>query len=414
MGPITLFDKSFLQSLNPDESVWFDHFFQTNVCPYFFVETLADLEKNIDKGRTPEQVVGSIANKFPEMHEMPSALHINICISNLMGYNIPMTGQIPVAGGYHVKVDDKTGTIFKTTPEAEAFSRWQKQDFIGIERLYARAWRTMLSSLKTDEIISGFKSLGIDGKSCRSLEEAKNIADGIVKSRDNPYDKMKLIIQFLNIPQYLHQHILKRWSSLYFPPLIDFAPYAAFVLTVDIFYQVALAADLISSARKSNRIDIAYLFYLPFCMLFVSSDKLHRRCSLLFLREDQEFVWGQDLKEGLKYINNKYSKLHISIKEKGVMSFAHYPPNDDNIISQIWDTHFPNWRKSADAYESKTPYKNKKLYNEIKKMSTASHIPTEQIDFDTYNTDRMVIERMVRKKKGSWWQIPKELKNGKK
>ncbi len=27
MGPIALFDKSFLQSLTVDELVWFDHFF---------------------------------------------------------------------------------------------------------------------------------------------------------------------------------------------------------------------------------------------------------------------------------------------------------------------------------------------------------------------------------------------------
>ena len=46
MGPITLFDKSFLQSLKIDESVWFDHFFLTNVCPLFYGETLGGLGEN--------------------------------------------------------------------------------------------------------------------------------------------------------------------------------------------------------------------------------------------------------------------------------------------------------------------------------------------------------------------------------
>jgi len=45
MGPIVLFDKSFLQSLNIDEAVWFDHFFISNIPPIFFTETLADLKK---------------------------------------------------------------------------------------------------------------------------------------------------------------------------------------------------------------------------------------------------------------------------------------------------------------------------------------------------------------------------------
>lgn len=30
MGPIVLFDKSFLQALSVDEAVWFDHFFLAN------------------------------------------------------------------------------------------------------------------------------------------------------------------------------------------------------------------------------------------------------------------------------------------------------------------------------------------------------------------------------------------------
>jgi hypothetical protein len=67
MGLIALFDKSFLQSLSVDESVWFDHFFIPNICPLFYVETLADLEKSVREGRTPEREVGRIAEKTPVM-----------------------------------------------------------------------------------------------------------------------------------------------------------------------------------------------------------------------------------------------------------------------------------------------------------------------------------------------------------
>jgi hypothetical protein len=71
MGPIALFDKSFLQSLSLDESVWFDHFFIPNVCPLFYVETLADLEKPAREGKTSDQEVRVIADKFPEMTYIP-------------------------------------------------------------------------------------------------------------------------------------------------------------------------------------------------------------------------------------------------------------------------------------------------------------------------------------------------------
>jgi hypothetical protein len=45
MGPMALFDKSFLQSISTDEAVWFDHFFIPIICPVFYVETLGNLAK---------------------------------------------------------------------------------------------------------------------------------------------------------------------------------------------------------------------------------------------------------------------------------------------------------------------------------------------------------------------------------
>jgi hypothetical protein len=50
-------------------------------------------------------------------------------------------------------------------------------------------------------------------------------------------------------------------------------------------------------------VDIAYLYYLPFCMVFASSDNLHKRVVPLFLRPDQSFVEGPDLKADLKKID---------------------------------------------------------------------------------------------------------------
>jgi hypothetical protein len=59
VGPTTIFDKSALEALSLDEAVWFDAFFYANIVPIFYVETLADLEKQMADGRTPEDVVGS-------------------------------------------------------------------------------------------------------------------------------------------------------------------------------------------------------------------------------------------------------------------------------------------------------------------------------------------------------------------
>src|SRR4051812_26228765 len=98
MGPATVFDKSFLQSLSLDESVWFDHFFVTVITPLFFVETLADLEKQVKAGRTPEDEVGGIANKTPEQSGAPNVFHATLCNGELRGYPVSMNRR-PVLGG---------------------------------------------------------------------------------------------------------------------------------------------------------------------------------------------------------------------------------------------------------------------------------------------------------------------------
>jgi len=409
MGPTALFDKSFLQSLSLDESVWFDHFFIPNVCPLFYIETLADLEKPARKGKTSDQEVRVIADKFPEMSSAPNAFHLDLCLSNLMGINVPMTGQILFAGSYFVKENDKTGAVLKVTREADAFSRWQKQEFEDIERLYAKIWRTAVTSIDLNEVAKSFKTIGIDGKTCRSLEDAKAIADEFIWNPENPFERIRLAITFLNIPIHLHSKIIDRFSIANYPPLASYAPYAAYVLSVEIFFQVALAANLISPERPSNRTDIAYLFYLPFCMVFISSDNLHKKCAPIFLRSDQSFIWGPNLKEGLKKANTYYFSLQDSIKEKGVMSFAGYPPESVDILANIWDRHLPKWRHLKKNSGCETPYKNEKLAKELKKYSNAKPLSPDQIDFNTDDIDILSIERRVRKRKGSWWQLPKNI-----
>lgn len=137
MGPITLFDKSFLQSLSVDESVWFDHFFYPVVSPVFYVETLADLAKEPTEKGSAEHLVRTVAAKFPEMTGTPCATHLDLCVGNLMGHAVPMNGTIPIEGGRYVKSGNRQGVVFDQSPAAAAFQRWQKGEFQEIEQLYA-------------------------------------------------------------------------------------------------------------------------------------------------------------------------------------------------------------------------------------------------------------------------------------
>ena len=255
MGPITLFDKSFLQSLSVDESLWFDHFFIVNVCPLFFVETLVDLDKSARQGRTAEQEVRIIAEKFPD-RGTPNAFHTRLLTNELLGHPVEMTGKILVPDGRSVRTGGKTSVVFNESPEADAFRRWRKGEFLEVERRYAQSWRALLSTLDLEDAAKKFRRIGVDAGLCKSYKEAKSLADRLVTGGDDASEGATLVLAFLNVPQQYHQQILGRWVDAQRPPLVDYAPYAAHVLTVEIFLHIVLAAGLISE-RPSNYVDIA-------------------------------------------------------------------------------------------------------------------------------------------------------------
>jgi hypothetical protein len=72
-----------------------------------------------------------------------------------------MDGRIPTAGGGPVKVDGKKGFAHSAPPEADAFNRWQKREFLHVEREFARGWRAALNGIDLVTIAEGMRAMGI-------------------------------------------------------------------------------------------------------------------------------------------------------------------------------------------------------------------------------------------------------------
>jgi len=413
MGPITLFDKSFIQSLSLDEAVFFDHFFMPVICPLFYVETLADLEKAVRERRTPEQEVGIIADKVPEMSGAPCAYHMDLGAASLFGANIPLDGRIPTAGARPVKLDGKSGFLHEETPEAQAFRRWQNREFLIVERQFAHVWRRTLNNIDLERIATGVRSLGIRPGTCSSLDSAKTLVDdSLAQDGSEAVDQLNLALFLLEVSPRYDLQLFGRWASRGRPSLLHFAPYAAHLVAVEMFFRIALGAGLIGTADVNNRTDIGYLFYVPFCHVFVSSDNLHRRCAPHFLRPDQSFVWGHDLKADLNRLMNYFSGRPDEEKERGLMRLAPTPPLDDHgLIVQLWDRHLlPLWRDHAsrDA-QPRNPERDAELLAHINRLQSAPSVSPDAMDFEPTDAEFVQIRRRVSKRRGAWWQLPKDL-----
>jgi hypothetical protein len=129
-------------------------------------------------------------------------------------------------------------------------------------------------------------------------------------------------------------------------PFKDFAPYSYYVLRVEACFDIALGMGLISASDSKNFIDVMYVYYLPFCEVFVSTDKLHRQIMPLFLRNDQRFIWGADIKSEASKLRAYYEGLPTEIKNSGTLSYARLPPKEgDFLVAKIFDELRPGWRE---------------------------------------------------------------------
>lgn len=410
MGPITLFDKSFIESLTVNESVWFDQFFFTNVCPLLYAEILADLEKKPHAGKSPEDTVRIVAEKIPILHSVASAHHNDLCIANLMGTRIEMSGQIQAEQSRRILYDGNPIPENEYSPILQSLDRWKNKKFTKVERDYALLMRQRLAQADIEVFPEMLTKWPDFNKKCKSPQEAKEVAFSFIETESNPELRMELCFQLLEIPQEFKFKIRSRWEELHFPPLNSFAQYAAYVLALTIFLFLAIREDIIPSGRRSNVNDILYFYYLPFCEVFVSSDKLHKKIAPLYMRSNQKFVYGPDLKNSLREINIFFSQYPIEVKEQGLYAFAQNPPKFiPTLVSELWDSFIPGWRIN-DVLKIRqtndvTSVNSKDGQNINNPSIEISHKPgTSEI------SQSVIITRKIQRSRGSWYLIPKHSK----
>jgi len=157
----------------------------------------------------------------------------------------------------------------------------------------AARWRSTLNSVDLGAIAKAIQEGGVNARTCTSLEDAREMARAAMASKKDPYQTLGSIFKVLSVPPQYHTPMIERWAvQCGKAALPKCFPYCSHIMEIELFFHLALAAGHIGTARPSNRVDMTYLYYLPFCMMFVSSDRLHERCAPLFIREDQRFVWG--------------------------------------------------------------------------------------------------------------------------
>lgn len=216
--------------------------------------------------------------------------------------------------------------MFENTPEEVALLRWRERQFSEAEDIMAERWR---SSTRGFDLELFKRNLAMIYPRISAISDTQSLfawVQGILAQDTLQSDLLKFILYEFGIDPSLAQQIFYRWETKGSRTLSAFAPYAHYCAHVAIFFNMGLIHDIITT-KRTNRVDLEYLYYLPFCHAFCSGDKFHHATAPLLLRSNQMYFQRDQLKLDLAMLSDDLYKHGPAGRDR--------TPNE-SITSAFW------------------------------------------------------------------------------
>lgn len=349
-------DKSTFQSLSFNELYRLSSYYKHIITPVLTMEILGDLKKEFEEGKKPssERVI-EFANKLFPIDTVVNAHYKTLMKGDLLGYQPSIDGRPNV--GIQKSIISETGQkgfVIAETEEEKSIYKWKAGNFSEADHELSQLWR--ITTTQEDLLENLKKSLKANGS--HKFGNYQELFDFVYKSISNADIQQNLLvscIEHYGLDAESKVKVFGRWTQEGMPPIEKFAPYAFHCLLVDNLFMFGLASDLIGT-RPTNRVDLEYLYYLPFCNIFTSNDKVHKNLTPLLLKPYQRFITGPELKEDLKNIVDHLEGLSQEERKK----FKNVPPIiSDSLTFKLWAEYFDypnksNWNRDiSDAEKTK-------------------------------------------------------------
>lgn len=361
MGPAILIDKSAFQSFSEKEVFYLQSYYHVVYCPTLFFEILADLRKCEDEEASKEEI-RKVSYKINAHSTCFTADLRNLLINDLLGYHLAMDGRPVLAGGKEV-VDGKgkRAMYFDEQSEYVALRRWTAGEFSEAEGMWAKNWRSSIGDVDLDIAKINAKYM----QQLSDITELRQYTSNVIEQQEYQDDFLRLLLNRVGLDQKIRDRVFDRWMKHGMPKIKDFAPYAYYCLTVYLSFYNGIAKNLIGT-KSTNLIDLEYILYMPFCRVFASTDKFHRDFSPLFLEEDRDFVWGNDLKNDLKSFCEYWEERGDSKRMDYKKEYGDYPPEiPGSLTCELWRKHFGERSKRFGQIEV-TPEREAEILKMVK------------------------------------------------
>jgi hypothetical protein len=255
-----------------------------------------------------------------------------------------MRGDPVIAGGIPVTTKNgERGMFFDATPEQIALLRWGSGDFNDSDRLEAETWRGMVPKIDVDSYADKLDKYYIVIPRAEDFHDLGASVDHLINTSSLQEPLLNFLLVECGVPDLVRSLALFVWSLAGRPPIKEYSPYAHHCIRVLLVFIGGIRNKLITN-RASNRLDLEYCYYLPFCMGFVSRDLLHKGLSDALLSQDQDFINVDELKSDLRRLDDEWEQMSDAQRRERKARFGDYPPDrPDSIVARLWKKHMPPW-----------------------------------------------------------------------
>jgi hypothetical protein len=328
-----ILDKSAFQSLSYRELLATGRYFIQNVPPVMVNEVVADLKKQF-KDRTPEEEVVRLAQKSGAAGGTIALSHVELLRAELDGRNaVPMTGQIIPDNGR--LVPDQHGELvglIEPSPLDYVILRLAGARVLDTDRSFAERWRAGTKNLSLTALEEFLRRHSIILPRAATPAELQESVDGLLRDTHLLSLWLAWLMGQLRAQPPAVRHIQGRWEAAGAPSLKTFAPYGHHCMRALLMLHGATRFKIIRG-KPTDLVDLQYLFYQPFCLVFASNDLVHATIGPLTAQPYQRFLLGRDFKTAVKAVADHLDALSPEERRR-----ASAPPELGNLVNEVWNT----------------------------------------------------------------------------
>jgi len=297
---ILILDKSAFEAMSKAEHTSLMFRYMQNVTPVLGMEILCDLVKEHDTSVAAPEWVKILAKKFGGSGDPVNMDFIHLVAGELAGNPVPMTRQIIPDNSWAGPGSDGAPVMMVDLgPFNHAFMRWAAGKFSQHDRHLAQTWRENPPRINHEALWQSLKDRDVLQKRPRQAEDVVGMVDQTLDVPSLQALWLDYMLGYIDATERFRPIVYDRWLRHGSGSFRTFSPYSAHCLRV-ILATLVLTKHALVVQKATNFVDAQYLYYLPFCDIFVSGDKLHRCLVPSLLQPGQRFLAATDLKTELK------------------------------------------------------------------------------------------------------------------